>query len=231
MHADGLIEAAGWWSYLLVFAVTAGETGAFIGLLVPGETIILLASAIAGRGDLNAVVLAAAVVAGGMAGDNLGYALGRWRARRPSPRAGRFRPGRRTARTQAFLMRHGGAAVFTGRFIGFVRTFLPFAAGASGMPYRRFFLYSTAASLAWGVGNVLLGYFAGTAATELLHSVGLIAAAALAAPATAVLVVVGILTRRRRRIARPKSTVVASGGAQRAFEPQAIHAFTYSKEK
>ncbi|MER5916848.1 hypothetical protein ABT124_42425 [Streptomyces sp. NPDC001982] len=65
MHVDGLIEAAGWWSYVLVFAVTAGKTGAFIGLLVPGETIILLASAIAGRGDLNAVVLAAAVVAGG----------------------------------------------------------------------------------------------------------------------------------------------------------------------
>ncbi|MFF3878468.1 DedA family protein [Streptomyces sp. NPDC001978] len=84
-----------------------------------------------------------------MAGDNLGYALGRWCARRPSARAGRFRPGR----THAFLMRYGGAAVFTGRFIGFVRTFLPFAAGASNMPHRRFFLYSTTASLVWGVAD------------------------------------------------------------------------------
>ncbi|MER5916847.1 VTT domain-containing protein [Streptomyces sp. NPDC001982] len=109
----------------------------------------------------------------------------RWCARRPSARAGRFRPGRRTGRTHAFLMRYGWAAVFTGRFIGFVRTFLPFAAGASNMPHRRFFLYSTAASLVWGVGNVLLGYFAGTAATEFLHSVGLITAAALAAAAVA----------------------------------------------
>jgi membrane protein DedA with SNARE-associated domain len=101
--------------------------------------------------------------------------------------------------------------VFTGRFIGVVRAFLPFAAGASGMPYRRFFLYSTAASLVWGVGNVLLGYFAGTAATEFLHSVGLIAAAALAGAAVAVLVVARILTGRRR-IVRATYTPVASGG-------------------
>lgn len=50
MHLDSLIEAAGWWTYAVVFAVTAGETSAFVGLLLPGETVILLASAIAGRG-------------------------------------------------------------------------------------------------------------------------------------------------------------------------------------
>ncbi|MFG2730346.1 hypothetical protein [Streptomyces canus] len=50
MNVDALIEAAGWWSYLIVFAMTAAETSAFLGLLVPGETAILLASAIAGRG-------------------------------------------------------------------------------------------------------------------------------------------------------------------------------------
>ncbi|MFF3469096.1 DedA family protein [Streptomyces sp. NPDC001984] len=182
MHVDGLIEAAGWWSYVLVFAVTAGETGAFIGLLVPGETIILLASAIAGRGDLNAVVLAAAVVAGGMAGDNLGYALvyaAPERAGRPVPARP---PDRADPRLPDALRRGGGVHRTVHRF----RTNLPVsAAGASNMPHRRFFLYSTAASLVWGVGNVLLGYFAGTAATEFLHSVGLITAAALAAAAVA----------------------------------------------
>ncbi|MGW1886906.1 DedA family protein [Streptomyces sp. NPDC001970] len=231
MRIDALIEAAGWWSYAVVFAVTAGETGAFIGLLVPGETIILLASA--NRGVLNPLVLAAVVVAGGMVGDSLGYALGRWCARRPRARlVGWMRSGRRFGRAQAFLVRHGGAAVFTGRFVGFVRTFLPFAAGASGMPYRRFFLYSTAASLVWGVGNVLLGYFAGAAATELLHSAGLAGAAALAAVAVAVAIVVGIrILSRRRRIGRARSSVVVSGGPPRAPEQESMHVFMYSKEK
>ena len=198
MRVDSLIETAGWWSYLVVFAATAGETSAFVGLLLPGETLILLASAIASRGDLNPVALAVVVVAGGMAGDSLGYALGRRCGPRPRARwVRRILPDSKIERAHAFLRRHGGAAVFTGRFIGFVRAFLPFAAGTSGMPYRRFFLHSAVASLVWGVGNVLLGYFTGAAATELLHSVGLIGAAVLAAVAVVVVVVVRILTRRR----------------------------------
>ncbi|MGW2714980.1 DedA family protein, partial [Streptomyces sp. NPDC001356] len=70
MHVDRVIEAAGWWSYAAVFVLTAGETSAFIGLLVPGETAVLLASAVAGRGELNAPLLAAVVVAGAVTGDN-----------------------------------------------------------------------------------------------------------------------------------------------------------------
>ncbi|MFF5521845.1 DedA family protein [Streptomyces coeruleorubidus] len=88
-----------------------------------------------------------------MTGDSLGYALGNQCKRRRNARlAHRVRPDNPIGRAQAFLTRHGGTAVGTGRFIGFVRTFLPFAAGASGMPYRRFFLYNAVASLVWGFG-------------------------------------------------------------------------------
>jgi len=230
MDVGALIEAAGWWSYLVVFAVTAGETSAFIGVLLPGETVILLASAIAGQGDLDPVLLAALVVTGGMTGDSLGYALGHWYGRRPNARLiRRIRPDGRMGRAHDFLMRHGGAAVVTGRFIGFVRTFLPFAAGASGMPYRRFFLFSTVASLIWGIGNVLLGYFAGAAATDFLHAAGPIVATVLAAVAVALFGLVWVL-RRRRGSARAPSAVVASGGALRRPEQEPIHLITSSKE-
>ncbi|MER5432272.1 DedA family protein [Streptomyces sp. NPDC002588] len=225
MHVEALVETAGWWSYLVVFAMTAGETSAFVGLLLPGETVILLASAIAGRGDLNPLVLAVVVVVGGMAGDSLGFALGHRCERRLSGRRHRFRSDARIARARAFLKRHGGAAVFTGRFIGFVRTFLPFAAGSSGMPYRRFFLYSTAASLVWGVGNVLLGYFAGAATADLLHPTGLIGAAALAALAMAGCVVLALL-RRRRRLARDVLAHKPSAGPFAASEQGSTHMFT-----
>ncbi|MFF7209577.1 DedA family protein [Streptomyces sp. NPDC008238] len=228
---DGLIEAAGWWTYIVVFAVTAGETSAFVGLLLPGETVILLASAVAGRGDLDPLLLAAAVVTGGMAGDSLGYALGRHCERHPGTRLHRIRPDSRVGRAQHFLVRHGGAAVFTGRFVGFVRTFLPFVAGASGMPYRRFFLYSSAASLVWGVGNVLLGYFAGAAATELLHRAGLFAIPVLVAAAAGALVLTRLLSRRRHGTARAASRVVAKGGtARRTPEQAATDAYTAARE-
>ncbi|MBT2675670.1 DedA family protein [Streptomyces sp. ISL-14] len=230
MNVDALIEAAGWWSYLVVFAVTASETSAFLGLLVPGEAAILFASALAGQGDLDVLLLAVVVVAGGMTGDSLGYALGHRCKSRPNARlARRVRPDNRVGRAQVFLMRHDGKAVVMGRFIGFVRTFLPFVAGASGMPYRRFFSYSAVASLLWGIGNVLLGYFAGAAIIELLHAVGLIAVAALAAAAVTVFVVVRIHTRRRRA-ERSRSLVVASGGDPRGSAQEPMHMFTYSQE-
>ncbi|WP_371661858.1 DedA family protein [Streptomyces sp. NBC_00280] len=230
MDVGALIEAAGWWSYLVVFALTAGETSAFIGVLLPGETVILLASAIAGRGDLDPVLLAVLVVTGGMTGDSLGYALGHWYGQRPNARLSHWlRPGSRIGRAQGFLTRHGGAAVVAGRFIGFVRTFLPFAAGASGMPYRRFFLFSTAASLIWGIGNVLLGYFAGAAALDFLHTAGLIGASVLAAVAVALFGLVRLLGRRRAS-ARAPSAVVASGAAFRRPEQAPIHLITSSKE-
>ncbi|WTN44680.1 DedA family protein [Streptomyces sp. NBC_00631] len=120
MDVGALVEAAGWWSYVLVFALTAGETSAFVGVLLPGETVILLASAIAGRGDLNPVLLATLVVTGGITGDSLGYALGHWYGRRPNARLTRWvRDNSRISRAHDFLTRHGGAAVVGGRFIGF----------------------------------------------------------------------------------------------------------------
>lgn len=230
MDVGALVETAGWWSYLVVFALTAGETSAFVGVLLPGETVILLASAIAGRGDLDPVLLAGLVVTGGMTGDSLGYALGRWYGRRPNARWTRRVLGdSRTGRARGFLTRHGGAAVVGGRFIGFVRTFLPFAAGASGMPYRRFFLFSTVASSIWGIGNVLLGYFAGAAALDFLHEAGLIGGAVLAVVAVSLFGVVWLL-RRRRGGARAPSAVVASGAALRRPEQEPIHLITSSKE-
>ncbi|WP_431968913.1 DedA family protein [Actinacidiphila sp. bgisy160] len=231
MHLDGLIEAAGWWTYVVVFAVTAGETSAFVGLLLPGETVILLAAAIAGRGDLHPLLLAGAVVTGGMAGDSLGFALGRHCERHPGTWLRRIRPDSRMGRAQHFLVRHGGAAVFTGRFVGFVRTFLPFVAGASGMPYRRFFLYSSAASLVWGVGNVLLGYFAGAAATGLLHRAGLVAIPVLVAAGAAALIATRLLARRRHATARAASRIVASGGGvRRTPEQDSTGTYTSARE-
>ncbi|SDN71593.1 DedA family protein [Streptomyces wuyuanensis] len=269
MHLNGVIEAAGWWSYAVMFLLTAAETSAFIGLLVPGEAVVLLASAIAGRGELNVFLLAAVVVTGAVTGDSLGYALGRrcarghrerrrtynagtrqrrWRgsnattgqARRRSSHAttdqGRRRSsnaltGHGTGRARAFLTHHGAAAVFTSKFIGFARTFVPYAAGASGMPYRRFLRWSAAASLVWGCGTVALGYFAGAAAIEFLHSAGLVGALALSAVTVPALIVVKVRARRRRHRPPTSSAVVASGGPRRPSVRRALHDFTHAQEK
>jgi membrane-associated protein len=230
MHLDAVIEAAGWWSYAVVFALTAAETSAFLGLLVPGESAVLLAAAVSGHGGPNVVLLAAVVVAGAVTGDNLGYALGRRCAKRPGHRWTPRIPGRhRDGRLRTFLTGHSGAALFTGKFIGFARTFLPYLAGSSGMPYRRFVLYSTAGSLVWGTGTVLVGHFAGSAAIELLHKAGLIGVAVPAVVIVAALAVLRLRTRRRRRPTR--SAVVASGGPRhRSPRQDTVHP-THAQER
>jgi membrane-associated protein len=208
----GLVEAAGPWSYVVLFVLTAGETGAFIGLILPGETLILFAAALAGRGALDPFLLAAAVVGGGAAGDSIGFALGHRYEHRPGAERmrRRIRSGGRVGRARDLLLRRGGPAVFVGRFIGFVRSFLPFTAGAIGMPYRRFLPYSAAASVVWGIGNVLAGYFLGSSAERLLRTAGTAGAAAVAAVALIALLLVRI--RRRRRTAR--SPLPAEPGRQ-----------------
>lgn len=99
------------------------------------------------------------------------------------------------------------------------------------MPYRRFLRYSAAASLIWGIGTVALGYFAGAAATEFLHSAGLVGALTLATVTVPALIVVKVRARRRRRRLPTRSAVVASGGPRRPSARRAVHEFTHSQEK
>lgn len=207
MNLTTFVQSAGVWSYALVFALTAAETSAFVGVIMPGETLILVAAALAAQGALNPVLLAVVVVTGGIVGDSLGFALGRWsehwhlagsRPRRSGHgllSTAMRRHRHRIERARKFLLRHGGAAVFAGRFIGFVRSFLPFAAGAAHMPYRRFLAYSAGASTIWGVGNVLVGYYTGGAAEEALRTVGLAGACVVGGLAAITLLVLRIRWR------------------------------------
>jgi membrane-associated protein len=220
----GFVESIGVWAYVLVFVLTMGETSVFIGLVLPGETLVLLAAAIAGAGHLDVIGLGTVVITGSIVGDSVGYWVGRWSvhsrtAERMRRRTARWRLARRlrdlsvlrTGRQRAhdFLLRHGGAAVFTGRFVGFVRSFLPFAAGAAGMPYRRFLPSTVAAALIWGTGSVLVGYFLGASAGGLLNNVAITAVVGVAA--VAAVVFTGHRFRRNRNRGRiPGSSVVAS---------------------
>ncbi|MFE0462759.1 DedA family protein [Kitasatospora sp. NPDC058965] len=217
MNLTALVAGAGLWSYVLVLLVTAGETSAFVGLVLPSETVVLFAAALAGRGLLNPFALTAAVVVGAFAGDSSGYWLGRLLGQRAagSRARARVRPGSRVDRAAGYLRRRGGPAVFTARYIGFVRSFVPFTAGAARMPYRTFLAYSAAAAVSWGAANVALGYFLGASAEGLLHTVGL---AGLIAVGAAALALVTVLWWRRRRT--PPAGTPNRPPAQRPAEPR-----------
>ncbi|TDT98485.1 membrane protein DedA with SNARE-associated domain [Streptomyces sp. 846.5] len=206
MNPTAIVDAAGFWSYAVVFLLTAAETSAFFGILMPGESLVLVGGALAAKGALDPVALAAVVVSAAVIGDSIGYLLGRWFERRPGAEGMR----RRTARARDFLQRRGGPAVFAGRFIGFVRSFVPFAAGGSGLPYRRFLAYSASAAVIWGVGSVAGGYYLGPSVEQLVRTVGVVGAAVLVGVMLTALLVVPAV---RRRTGLRSSAVGAGTGA------------------
>src|SRR5919204_3637925 len=157
---EDLANALGKWTYALVGFMAFAETGAFIGLVAPGEFTVILGGVIAGQGTINIFVLIAIVWACTLSGDSLSFFLGRRLGRRFLVRHGpKFRlTPERLEQVDAHFERRGGATVLVGRFIGFVRPIAPFVAGSSGMQYRRFLPYSVLGTGIWGPGFCVLGY-------------------------------------------------------------------------
>lgn len=157
------VARLGEWGYLIVFGVAVLECAAFLGLLIPGESIVVFSGFLAERGvfDLEVIIPVAAI--GATLGDNIGYEIGRRLGRPWLLRHGRLLKlrARHLDRAEAFFKRHGNQAVFLGRFIGFARALVPFVAGAARMKYRWFLLYNALGAMLWSVLAVLLGYFAG----------------------------------------------------------------------
>jgi membrane protein DedA with SNARE-associated domain len=193
-----LSDTLGTWTYLLVAALAFLETGAFVGLIAPGETAIVLGGVVAAEGgvDLAPMLLIAWVAAalGDLASFLLGQRLGRRFVVVRGPRFGVS--AERLQRVEEFFDRHGAKAILIGRFIGIVRAVAPFLAGSSGMRLRAFLPWSLLGTAAWASAFTLVGYafhasFA-TAAHTLAH--GALAAAVLA---TAFLVVRAHLRARK----------------------------------
>jgi MYXO-CTERM domain-containing protein len=153
-------ETLGSWTYLLVGALAFFETGAFVGLVAPGETALLLGGLVAGQGQISVLTLIAIVWAAAVAGDLTSFFLGRRLGRtflvKHGPRV-HITEGR-LHQVEGFFDRHGGKAILIGRFVGIVRAVAPFLAGSSGMPLRRFVPYDVIGAGLWGSTFVLLGY-------------------------------------------------------------------------
>ena len=196
-----LVARLGHWSYLVIFLAAALESAAFLGLLIPGESIMLASGFFAHQGllELDAVIVVGII--GAILGDNIGYQLGSHLGREWLLRHGtRFglKP-KRLDKAEAFFARHGAKAVFFGRFVGFARALVPFLAGASRMRYRQFIVYNAIGAVLWTLACVLLGYFLGASwrvAEQWISRTGLVIGVLLAAAA------VGMWIRGRRTRSR-----------------------------
>jgi membrane protein DedA with SNARE-associated domain len=157
-----LSNTLGAWTYVLVAGLAFLETGAFVGLIAPGETAIVLGGVVASSGRISLPVVLVVAWVFAVLGDLASFWLGRrlglefLHARRRLP----------VDRVERFYRRHGAKAVFVGRFIGLVRAVSPYLAGASGLPLRSFLPWSVLGCLVWTSAFTVLGYVAGVSVTH-----------------------------------------------------------------
>jgi membrane protein DedA with SNARE-associated domain/membrane-associated phospholipid phosphatase len=173
-HLIRLVSHLGHWGYLIIFLGALLESAAFLGLVVPGESLVLLGGFLAAQGVLDVGDLLTLVAVGAIIGDSIGYELGRHFGRSWLLRHGRWAGlrARHFAPVDAFFEHHGGKTVFIGRFVGFLRALSPFVAGSSGMHYPRFLMYNVLGAVLWSVAFVLLGYFLGASWRLVEHWIG-----------------------------------------------------------
>jgi membrane protein DedA with SNARE-associated domain/membrane-associated phospholipid phosphatase len=157
------ISLLGHWGYLIIFIAAFLESSAFTGLLVPGESVVVLSGFLASQGYLEIGDCLWVVSLGAVLGDSVGYSLGRiiGRGYFESHKRLLFLKEKHLRKVDAYFQQHGGKTIFFGRFVGFLRAMAPFAAGMSSMPYKKFFIYNVTGGILWSISFTLLGYFFG----------------------------------------------------------------------
>ncbi|MGZ5324914.1 MAG: bifunctional DedA family/phosphatase PAP2 family protein [Solirubrobacterales bacterium] len=171
---EDIAKALGPWTYVLVGALAFLETGAFVGLVAPGETTVIVGGVIAGQGEISLIPLIGLVWLCAVLGDTTSFFIGRRLGRgfilRHGPKLKIDED--RLHQVESYFERHGGKTILIGRFIGLVRALAPFIAGTSKMPYSSFAPYSVLGTGLWAATFILIGYFASQSLDTVAEIVG-----------------------------------------------------------
>ena len=195
---DLLGSTPAWLLLPLVFLLPALEASTFLGLLVPGETMVVLGGVAAHAGRVTLVAVIVLAVLGAVLGDQLGYLIGRRYG--PAIVARLPEGSRRADQVTAgldLLRRRGAYAVGLARWVATLRSVVPSVAGMSGMRRRSFTLANVVGGSLWATAMAVAGYLAGASFRVLEHRLGLFAWIVLGLSVASV-VVWWALSRRRQ---------------------------------
>jgi len=153
---QGLIQ---WGGTLMVCGIVFVETGLFVGFFLPGDSLLVTAGVFASMGHLNLGMLLGFGSLCAIAGDQVGYWIGRRAGQALYRREDSFLFRRKhLQRAHDFYEKYGGKTIVLARFVPIVRTFAPAVAGAASMNYRRFVGYNVVGGILWVWSMLLVGY-------------------------------------------------------------------------
>jgi membrane protein DedA with SNARE-associated domain len=148
-----------WRDVIAGFAIFL-ETSLFIGLLIPGDTVVLAAGAMV-RDWLDFLFLFLSVMAGSFAGESLGFYIGRVFGNRiRSSKLGLKIPEKVWHQADAFVESRGGLAIAMSRFLPVLHSIVPVTAGMTKMTYRTFISWTVGACAVWSSIYLGIGWFA-----------------------------------------------------------------------
>jgi membrane-associated protein len=156
---DALIQ---WGGYALLVAIVFAETGLLIGCFLPGDSLLITAGLLAAAGHLNIWWINVLLMAAGIIGDSVGYAIGARLGPRIFTREKSllFNP-QHVERTRRFYEKYGPKTIVIARFVPIIRTFAPVLAGVGMMEYRRFLTYNVLGGIGWVASMSWAGYLLG----------------------------------------------------------------------
>ena len=150
--------------YVILFLVIFIETGLVAMPFLPGDSLLFTAGIFAASGQLNLAYLLILLLIAAVLGDNCNYWIGRKIGLRVFQLKFRAKPivnKKYLDQTELFFAKNGVKAIIMARFVPFVRTFAPFAAGIGKMNYNRFFLFDLLGGFLWIFSLTLAGYLLG----------------------------------------------------------------------
>ena len=160
VYLNGIIQHYGVWTYGLLFFIIFMETGFVVTPFLPGDSLIFAAATFS-HDAFNPWLLFLLLAFAAVAGDNLNYWIGHAVGAKAYTGEVKWIRKEYMERTHAFYEKHGGKTIFLARFVPIIRTFSPFVAGVSKMPYGYFVTWDVIGGATWVATFTLLGYFFG----------------------------------------------------------------------
>jgi membrane-associated protein len=187
---------------ILAFLCPALEASTMLGMIFPGEVVILVAGAAAEAGTLSLWAVIPVSVAGAVVGDAVGFGVGRRYGERMLARLPDWLVWPEAVRaTNELLCRRGPIIVLIGRLTALLRALVPGLAGMSGLSWRRFLPYNLLGGLIWASAAALLGYLAGAGLAVVQKRLGMVSDIVLGV-LVAVALVMYVRSHLRRRQSR-----------------------------
>ncbi len=159
-HLLPSLGSFGVWGYWFILLVSFVEALVIVGSFVPGALFVVFAGILVSKGvyDLGDMIIFASI--GAILGDMASYYLGS-KGIHLFKNENRFLKEDHLIGGKAFFRKHGDKSVLIGRFLGPLRSIVPFVAGLTGMNKRSFLFWNVIGGVAWAVSHILIGYFFG----------------------------------------------------------------------